>query len=301
MTAIDPNLVALRAGDALPPAERRARNPSSASENKIHDDAVAREYGFRGGLVPGATTYAYLASHLARTLGPAWAAHGTSSIALVRPVYEGDVIRIGGTVTEASGDATRGTASLECWVDGPDGTRCAPATASLAWGEPRATEPRPAFAEPRLMPRPPEERVQIRVANAPIGEPLPPVLFDTEREARHRYLDEIDEQDPLYRERSPWGAPLVHPGWYLNMANRVVSGNYIVGPWIHTRSEVRHLAPALAGGTYRAYGSFLAAFEKRGHEYATVDVLIADGADQPVARITHTAIIVVARRPAQAY
>ena len=296
----NPDLAAFRAGDALPPAERQARNPSSASENKIHDDAVAREYGFRGGLVPGATTYAYLASYLVRTLGPAWAAHGTASIALVRPVYEGDIVRIGGTVTEARGDGEHGALALECWVDGPDGTRCAPATASLAWGEPGPLDPRPAFADPRLQPRDPRERVQIRVANAPVRAPLPPVLFDTEAGARNRYLDEIDEHDPLYRGRSPWGAPLVHPGWYLNMANRVVSGNYLVGPWIHTRSELRHLAPALAGGTYRAYGSFLAAFEKRGHEYATVDVLIADGADQPVARITHTAIIVVARRAAQA-
>ena len=30
-----------------------AYNTSKQSENKIHDDAVARRYGFSGGLVPG--------------------------------------------------------------------------------------------------------------------------------------------------------------------------------------------------------------------------------------------------------
>ena len=37
-----------------------ARNDAEASENRIHDDRVAAEYGFRGGLVPGVTVYAYL-------------------------------------------------------------------------------------------------------------------------------------------------------------------------------------------------------------------------------------------------
>ena len=30
-----------------------AYNTSKQSENKIHDDAVARRFGFSGGLVPG--------------------------------------------------------------------------------------------------------------------------------------------------------------------------------------------------------------------------------------------------------
>ena len=54
MTTLDADLTRLRVGDALPPANRRARNTSAASENKIHEDSVARDYGFRGGLVPGA-------------------------------------------------------------------------------------------------------------------------------------------------------------------------------------------------------------------------------------------------------
>ena len=40
-----------------------ARNLSHASENKIHDDAVARTFGFGGGLVPGVEVYAYM-THL---------------------------------------------------------------------------------------------------------------------------------------------------------------------------------------------------------------------------------------------
>ena len=37
-----------------------AYNTSKHSENKIHDDTVARKYGFAGGLVPGVDVMAYM-------------------------------------------------------------------------------------------------------------------------------------------------------------------------------------------------------------------------------------------------
>ena len=37
-----------------------AFNQATDSENRIHSDEVARQYGFRGGLVPGVTVFAYL-------------------------------------------------------------------------------------------------------------------------------------------------------------------------------------------------------------------------------------------------
>ena len=42
------------AGEILPPHRVRAHNAATASENKIHDDTVARRHGFAGGLVPNA-------------------------------------------------------------------------------------------------------------------------------------------------------------------------------------------------------------------------------------------------------
>ena len=38
-----------------------AYNSAWDSENKIHDDEVARRFGFSGGLVPGVDVYAYMA------------------------------------------------------------------------------------------------------------------------------------------------------------------------------------------------------------------------------------------------
>jgi hypothetical protein len=46
-----------------------AYNISVASENKIHDDAVAKQFGFEGGLVPGVEVYAYMTTLPVRHFG----------------------------------------------------------------------------------------------------------------------------------------------------------------------------------------------------------------------------------------
>ena len=50
-----------------------AFNTAHDSENKIHDDATARRFGFGGGLVPGVDVYGYM-THLPvmRWAAPGW-------------------------------------------------------------------------------------------------------------------------------------------------------------------------------------------------------------------------------------
>ena len=45
---------------ALAPYRVSAYNTAHDSENKIHDDATARRFGFGGGLVPGVDVYGYI-------------------------------------------------------------------------------------------------------------------------------------------------------------------------------------------------------------------------------------------------
>jgi hypothetical protein len=46
--------------ERLEPYRVEATNTAKASENKMHDDAVARKFGFSGGLVPGVDVMAYM-------------------------------------------------------------------------------------------------------------------------------------------------------------------------------------------------------------------------------------------------
>src|SRR6516165_8228800 len=71
-----------------------AYNTSKHSENKIHDDAVARRFGFSGGLVPGVDVYGYM-SHLPVTRwGRAWLERGTADCRFFKPVYDGDIATV---------------------------------------------------------------------------------------------------------------------------------------------------------------------------------------------------------------
>jgi hypothetical protein len=54
-----------------------AYNTAHASENKIHDNTVARRFGFAGGLVPGVDVYAYMAHLPVARWGRAFLAHGS--------------------------------------------------------------------------------------------------------------------------------------------------------------------------------------------------------------------------------
>src|SRR5688500_16189974 len=86
-------------GDPLPEYRIKARNTSASSENKIHDDETARRYGFRGGLVPGVTVYAYLTEPLVAALGSAWLERGTATVRFAKPVFEGEELAVSGSIT----------------------------------------------------------------------------------------------------------------------------------------------------------------------------------------------------------
>ena len=62
-----------------------AFNTAKESENKIHDDAVARRFGFKGGLVPGVEVYAYMTHLPVARWGRAWLDRGSAECRLLKP------------------------------------------------------------------------------------------------------------------------------------------------------------------------------------------------------------------------
>jgi acyl dehydratase len=73
-----------------------AYNTSKQSENKIHDDAVARRFGFSGGLVPGVDVMAYMMHLPVRKWGRAFLERGLIEARFVKPVYDGEIADITG-------------------------------------------------------------------------------------------------------------------------------------------------------------------------------------------------------------
>src|ERR1041384_7762931 len=135
---------------ALAPYRVSAYNTAHDSENKIHDDATARRFGFGGGLVPGVDVYGYMSHLPVVRWGRAWLERGTAECRFLKPVYDGEMATV--TATE-SGDG------LEIVVESR-GELCAVGHAALSAAP--LTVALPEFREAAQRPeRPPADEASL--------------------------------------------------------------------------------------------------------------------------------------------
>src|SRR6202042_2669873 len=77
-----------------------AYNAAKLSENKIHDDTVAKRFGFSGGLVPGVDVMAYMMHLPVAKWGRAFLERGLIEARFVKPVYDGEIADVTGTESD---------------------------------------------------------------------------------------------------------------------------------------------------------------------------------------------------------
>ncbi len=109
-------------GSELLPITLRPVNSAADSKGSIHDDAKAREMGYRGGLVPGVTVLGYMSRLMQITYGAAWQAGSEFNGRLRRPVYEGADVTISGVVVDGPSDANGQRVTVELKVTDDEGT-----------------------------------------------------------------------------------------------------------------------------------------------------------------------------------
>ena len=264
--------------ETLIPYRVKARNTSQQSENAIHHDDVARRYGFRGGLVPGVTVYAYLTEPLVAAFGAAWLERGTASVRFHKPVMDGEDLQVTGVVLTR--DATGITATVTGATESTP--EAATLTVTLPAGAPTPVNVAVYRAAPLPEPRPEATREHLSAVET-LGTPV-----NTYDEAcATEWLDKVDDPLPLYRGRAGW----VHPAFFLDQANKALRQNVRLGPWIHVGSVVRHLGGARLGETLATRGRVRSVFEKKGREFVELDLVIVAGErPRPVAHVLHTAI-----------
>src|SRR3979411_1764267 len=74
----------------------QAYNTAKLSENKMHDDTVAKRFGFSGGLVPGVDVMAYMMHLPVRKWGRAFLERGLLEALFAKPVYDGEIADVSG-------------------------------------------------------------------------------------------------------------------------------------------------------------------------------------------------------------
>jgi hypothetical protein len=137
----------------------------------------------------------------------------------------------------------------------------------------------PAAALPAERPRVSRE---VLAARPVLG--TPELLLETA--TTRGFLDRVSEPLTLYAGPT---AP-AHPGLYLHEANRALSRNVVVSPWIHVESEGQHLGPLRAGERLETRAKVGSLFERKGHQFVELDLYLVAEGRRPVARIRHKAI-----------
>jgi hypothetical protein len=258
----------------MPAASYRveAYNTAKYSENRIHDDSVARRFGFTGGLVPGVDVYAYMSHPPVARWGRAWLERGTLDCRFQKPVYDGAMTDI---VAQPEGEGLR----LSVRSGGAD---CAQGTATLP-----PTPTVPELADYPYPPAPPDEAARPPAGAASLAEGnllgIRPVEVTPDFAAK--YCADVRETLPLYRDEG-----LVHPGLILRLCNWALTHNVVLGPWIHVGSQVQNLSAARIGETLTVRARVVRNYDHKGHLFVDLDALALAGGARPLARILHTAI-----------
>jgi acyl dehydratase len=257
----------------------RARNTAIESENKIHDDSVAAGYGFRGGLVPGVTVYAYMTVPIVERFGLDWLERGSMQVKFHQPFYHGEEVLVRAEVNEGADPVNVSiTASRE------DGIACATALATVkdrsAWlGEARLED----YPEQPLMPAEtrPIPSPELLVTGASLG-----TLTETITVPDAATLENLDERLPIYRSDEA----IAHPFTLLSLANQILVRNYKLGPWIHAASDLINWSAARDGEEISVRGRIADCFERKGHEFVGLNLLVVAEKSRIVQQVRHTAI-----------
>jgi acyl dehydratase len=246
-----------------------AHNTSKQSENKIHDDTVARKYGFSGGLVPGVDVIAYMMHQPIAKWGRAFLERGLIDARFLKPVYDGEIAEV--RAAEQDGLLTLEVESR--------GELCATGSASLPSSTPSFT-----LSDFKDV-TPVAERRPVNTSSYEVGKWLGTVPRDWTGNAAKEYLADIRETDPVFVREG-----LGHPGLLQRMMNKVLVDNAILGPWIHVGSKMQLLSAARTGDELTARAKVIGNYEKKGHRFVELDALVIANGKTPLAHCWHIAI-----------
>jgi acyl dehydratase len=247
----------------------QAYNTAKLSENRMHDDAVARRFGFSGGLVPGVDVMAYMMHLPVAKWGRAFLERGLIEARFVKPVYDGETATVSGEQSEEG-------ISIEVESRGE---LCATGTAALPASAPAVSIAD--FVETAAA----TERRPVNAACFEPGKWLGTVPRAWAGEAAQEYLRDVRESDAIYTSEG-----LGHPGLLQRVMNRVLVDNAILGPWIHVGSRMQLLAAARCGEELTARARVTANYEKKGHRFVEIDALVVANGRTPLAHCQHIAI-----------
>jgi hypothetical protein len=245
-----------------------AYNPVPGSENAIHGDEVARQHGFRGGLVPGIVVSAYLLDPALRAFGTGALRGSYAEVVVHKPLYDGTAFEVRLESQHADG--------YRAALRDAEGTLCgeasfergqAPAQLPVITRVPRA---------PRRADRPPGTREVLERLQAE-GMGSLRARFDAATEMA-RYHVTLDAQPALVRPAAEGYASFA---FLLGLTDWAIARNVKLAPWLHLQTWSHQLAPVPFGSELVVEPKVVELFERKGHQFVDLDVAAFDQHEQP--------------------
>ncbi len=243
-----------------------AFNTAPDSENKIHGDELAKEYGFEGGLVPGVTISAYLIHPVIEVWGRDWLEKGYVNCHITSPLYDHDKFEV---VTDFIDDNSLNTSLIR-----HNGVISANAEVAIT----------------KDLPNPPLMRKDK------IVEPdfIPPKATKAEwnklkEEGCKAFRFYWGGKDPLVYLRDVNSLPyLLQPdkggfsnlSFLLGCSNWILAGNAYMNPWVHLQTTSQNFKSVQYGTNLVAEMEVNKTYEKKGHEFVEVTVNLFDEKDE---------------------
>jgi acyl dehydratase len=248
------------AGTSLPEHRIKASLDSIDSSNLIQDDEYARRHGFRAALVPGVSIFAYMSRPLIEVMGRDWLERGSAEVHFLRPIYEGEEIRVSGSIVSVASD---GALSLDYKAANNQGATCGIGVAKLSPSR-SAPEPSPEdYPSGRAKPR-----RSIALEDLQVGDALTPLTTEFNWNVHWQYCRKaIRDHHPLYER-------IMHPGWLVNQASQILATNYSIQAWIDVSSYVQNLHLLEEECAIETRGRVYDKFERDGDHFIVLDLAV---------------------------
>ena len=236
----------------------KALNTAPNSENQIHGDDMAKEFGFKGGLVPGVTVSAYLLHPIIEKWGLDWLEKGWAKCKITSPLYDKENFSV--YLNEISENKILSN------LKNSNQVVTANAEASLLKDIPEAPKIR-------------NDKIAIENFQGPRASKN--VWMKLKKDGCMAFEYFWGGKDPLIYLRDQNNLPdLLNPSkkglsnlsFLLGCSNWALASSAYMNPWIHLQTTSQNYQALSFNSSVIAEIQVNEVFEKKGHEFVDVDV-----------------------------
>jgi hypothetical protein len=246
-----------------------AYNQVPHSKNEIHGDKVAKDFGFKGGLVPGVTVSAYLMHPAAVSYGMDFLERGFAHVRVISPLYDEQAFEVqieGQTQTRNHEQGGQGYSAVLV----PEGAApCATAEVHIAGtktGPPVRRGDELGDKNAALVPATRKNMEALRKSGCK--------AFTYRWNADHEMSSYLRERSQMAESFSMEG--YANPSFVLGISNWVLAANAYMNPWVHMETKSQNYAPIPQGAAVVGEMQINDLFNKKDHEFVDAQINVFD-------------------------